>query len=408
MTNSQKPNTGSYCIALQPICDANMVHVADELLYRATAGASFAVIEDGLIATARACNAAFYETGVESLCGRRKLFFNAPREWLLNPALLPPSPEQVVIEVLECVEGDEEILVALKHIKSQGYTIALDDFVLTDATRPLLDLADIVKLDVLEQPPTRKQVEHYLTRGITLLAEKVETKKEFDQARAMGFTLFQGYFYAHPETRQSTAFKRGRNQSAQLRLLGELQKPEANYNELERLLVQEPQLAVQMLRTVNSASHNLPHEIISMRQAIVLLGLNRLRSLVTMLVLANDDPCNMLLLPQALTRAAMCSRLAARDCKANKEPAFMMGLLSMVDVLLGQKLELLCDQLPLAPNIKQALLAHEGPLGKTLHLVKAFEKGRLTNASDEAIATLNHFFLESRSWANKVLDGMDN
>ncbi|MFT7366153.1 MAG: EAL and modified HD-GYP domain-containing signal transduction protein, partial [Marinobacter psychrophilus] len=175
MTNSQKPNTGSYCIALQPICDANMVHVADELLYRATAGASFAVIEDGLIATARACNAAFYEIGVESLCGRRKLFFNAPREWLLNPALLPPSPEQVVIEVLECVEGDEEILAALKHIKSQGYTIALDDFVLTDDTRPLLDLADIVKLDVLEQPPTRKQVEHYLTRGITLLAEKVET-----------------------------------------------------------------------------------------------------------------------------------------------------------------------------------------------------------------------------------------
>ncbi|MCL1478082.1 MAG: HDOD domain-containing protein [Marinobacter sp.] len=172
--------------------------------------------------------------------------------------------------------------------------------------------------------------------------------------------------------------------------------------------MQEPQLGVQMLRTVNSASHNLPHQIISMRQAIVLIGLDRLRNLVTMLVLANDDPCNMLLLPQALTRAAMCSRLAARDCKENKEPAFMVGLLSMVDVLLGQKLELLCDQLPLAPSVKQALLAHEGSLGKTLHLVKAFEKGRLTNASDEVVATLNHYFLESRGWANQVLDGMGN
>jgi len=407
MPNTQKPNTSSYCIALQPICDANMAHVADELLYRATSGASSAVIEDGLTATARACNAAFYEAGIESLCGPRQLFFNAPREWLLNPALLPPSPKQVVIEVLESVEGDEEVLAALRHIKSQGYTIALDDFVLTDATRPLLDLADIVKLDMLEQPPTRKQVEHYLARGITLLAEKVETKKEFDQAKAMGFTLFQGYFYAHPETRQSTAFKRGRNQSAQLRLLGELQKPEANYNELERLLVQEPQLGVQMLRTVNSASHNMSQKIVSLRQAMGLLGLNRLRNLVTMLVLANDDPCNMLLLPQALTRAAMCARLAARDCKENKEPAFMVGLLSMVDVLLGQKLELLCDQIALAPNIRQALLAHKGPLGKTLHLVKAFEKGRLKNASDEAVATLNQYFLESRIWANQVLGGMD-
>jgi len=80
MPNTQKPNTSPYCIALQPICDADMVHVADELLYRATSGASSAVIEDGLTATARACNAAFYEAGVESLCGRRQLFFNAPRE----------------------------------------------------------------------------------------------------------------------------------------------------------------------------------------------------------------------------------------------------------------------------------------------------------------------------------------
>lgn len=407
MPNPQKPSTSSYCIALQPICDVNMAHVADELLYRATAGASSAIIEDGLTATARACNAAFYETGVESLCGRRKLFFNAPREWLLNPALLPPSPQQVVIEVLESVNGDEDVLAALKHIKSQGYTIALDDFVLTDATRPLLDLADIVKLDMLGQPPTRKQVEHYLARGITLLAEKVETKKEFDQAKAMGFTLFQGYFYAHPETRQASVFKRGRNQSAQLRLLGELQKPEADYSELERLLVQEPQLAVQMLRTVNSAGYHLSHKIVSLRQAMGFLGLDRLRNLVTMLVLASDDPCNMVLLPQALTRAAMCARLAARDCEENKEPAFMVGLLSMIDVLLDQKLELLCEQLSLTPNIRQALLAHEGLLGKSLHLVKAFEKGRLTNASDEAVATLNQYFLESRSWANQVLDGVD-
>jgi hypothetical protein len=127
-----------------------------------------------------------------------------------------------------------------------------------------------------------------------------------------------------------------------------------------------------------------------------LLGLNRLRNLVTMLILANDDPCNMLLLPQALTRAAMCSRLAARDCQDNKEPAFMVGLLSMIDVLLGLKLEVLCEQLPLASSVRQALLAHEGPLGKTLHLVKAFEKSRLTNASAEAVATLNQYFLESR------------
>lgn len=408
MSSVLKPDTGSYCIALQPICDAELIHVADELLYRATAGANTAFIEDGLTATARACNAAFYEAGVEALCGRRKLFFNAPREWLLNPALLPPNPEQVVIEVLESVEGDADILEALEHIKAEGYTIALDDFVLTEATRPLLDLADIIKLDMLEQPPTRREVDHYLACGIRLLAEKVETKEEFDAARAVGFTLFQGYFYAHPKTRQTTTFKRGRNQSAQLRLLGELQKPDADYDELERLLIQEPQLGVQMLRMVNSASNGFSHEIVSLRQALALLGLNRLRTLVTTLVLANDDPCNMLLLPQALTRAAMCARLAARDFKDNTDSAFMTGLLSMIDVLLGQDMAILCDQLPLTADVRDALLSHKGSLGKTLHLVKSFEKAKLRNASPGAIAKLNRYFLESRSWTNEILEGISH
>jgi c-di-GMP-related signal transduction protein len=142
-------DTLPYCIALQPICNARLEHVADELLYRSSAKAGVAEIDDQVTATARVCNAAFYETGVEALCGTRKLFFNAPREWLLKPELLPPDVDQVVIEVLESVEGDPEVLEALKELKARGYTLALDDFVLTEATRPLLDLADIIKLDLV-------------------------------------------------------------------------------------------------------------------------------------------------------------------------------------------------------------------------------------------------------------------
>ena len=131
-----------YCIALQSIYHENLRHVADELLYRSSASPKSAEIEDDLVATSRACNVAFYETGVESLCSERKLFFNAPREWLLNPDFLPPSPDRMVIEVLESVEVDSDLLIALKKIKELGYTIALDDFVLTSKTRPMLPFAD--------------------------------------------------------------------------------------------------------------------------------------------------------------------------------------------------------------------------------------------------------------------------
>src|SRR5690554_2146048 len=396
----------SYCIALQPICDARMVHVADELLYRATASAAGAVIDDQMTATARVCNAAFYETGVEALCGSRKLFFNAPRDWLLQPELLPPNPEQVVIEVLESVEGDAEVLAALHEVKARGYTLALDDFELTQATRPLLDLADIIKLDLLERPPKDGELDEYRARGITLLAEKVEDLDVFEACKAQGFTLFQGYFYARPEVKRKTAVKRGRNRGAQLQILSELQRQEVDHHRIEQLLAQEPQLCVRLLRMINSAQYKRANTISSLRQALMLLGIDRLRTLVATLVLANDDPCNMLLLPQALTRAAMCQRLAAGEFNDDAEAAFMAGLLSMTGLMLNLRLQEVCDQLPLRDAIKQALLYRRGNLGKVLKLVVAFEQAALGTASDRTLIRLNHYYLDSRSWASAVLTGL--
>lgn len=396
-------DTLPYCIALQPICNASLEHVADELLYRSSAKAGGAEIDNQMTATARVCNAAFYETGVEALCGNRKLFFNAPREWLLQPELLPPDVDQVVIEVLESVEGDPEVMKALQELKARGYTLALDDFVLTEATRPLLDLADIIKLDMLNDPPQPGELDEYLSQGITLLAEKVEDLATFESCREAGFSLFQGYFYARPEVKTATAIKRSRNQGAQLQLLSELQKPEVDYDRMEQLLAQDPQLCVRLLRMINSASYRRANKISSLRQALLLLGVERLRTLVTTLVLAGDDPCNMLILPQALTRAAMCERLAAGEFQEDSEAAFMTGLLSMADLLLNQSVEEICSQLPLSDAIREALLHQSGSLGRVLRLVIAFEQANLRSANDRAVDRLNHYYLDSRSWASSVL-----
>lgn len=146
-TASQMQN---YCIALQPICDGDLEHVADELLYRASASDTFANVSDeqAVQASARVCNIAFYEVGVENLVGRRKLFVNAPRDLLLKRELLPPRSRQVVVEVLESVAGEPAILDSLRQLRAMGYPVALDDFVLTETTRPLLEVASIVKIDM--------------------------------------------------------------------------------------------------------------------------------------------------------------------------------------------------------------------------------------------------------------------
>lgn len=407
MSTLNSPPGHIYCLALQPICDLRLRHVADELLYRSSITAESAIIDDPVQATARVCNVAFYEAGIPALCGERKLFFNAPRDWLLNPDLLPPDTDQVVIEVLEDIQGDPEILAALTEIKKLGYTLALDDFVLNDQTRPLLDLADIIKLDVLHGIPTAEELTVYQEKGLTLLAERVEDQQVFDACKALGFSLFQGYFYAKPVIDNSTAIKRGGNHGAQLQILAELQKVNVDYDALDNLLAQDPQLCIRLLRMINSPRYRRVNTITSIRQALMLLGVKRLKALVMTLVLANDDPMNMLLLPDTLTRAAMCETLA-RDYKEDPDAAFMAGLLSMACIMLNEPIEKLCQQMPLSLSVKSALLEHEGQLGKILKLVMAFEEARLKRVNHQAIAKLNRCYLESRVWASEILTGIDD
>ncbi|HKM16134.1 MAG TPA: HDOD domain-containing protein [Marinospirillum sp.] len=393
----------NYCIALQPICDAEMNHVADELLYRSSVTATFAQIDNQLMATARVINATFLETGLENLIGNRKLFFNAPKEWILKPELLPPHPEQVVIEVLESVTGEPDIVNALKRVRELGYDVALDDFILSDQTRPLLDVASIIKVDIFE-PVLEEDIAEYKRRGIRLLAEKVEDLETFNRFKAIGFEMFQGYFYARPEVHKETSRKgRANNHSVQLRIITELQSEEPNYQLLENLIAQDPQLTFMLLKYVNSAAFRRRNEITTIHQALSTLGLDRVLSIVTTVMLANNGPASRLLLPQALIRARMCELLAKGTSDLNPRSAFMLGLMSMMDLLMAMDMTELMEQMPLTQEIKDAILSSKGRLGKLLNLVIGFEHAQLDGKSPALVVKLNSAWLISQQWSNEVM-----
>lgn len=393
----------SYCIALQPICNAQWQHVADEMLYRHDRHSQQAMIDCGLTATVRACNTAFYEIGLEELAGARTLFFNATRDWLLNPELLPPSSEQIVIEVLETVTVDEQLIQSLRQLREQGYRLALDDFVLTPDTRPLLELADIIKIDMLE-PLDEASLHLYQQHGLQLLAEKVEDLATFERCKALGFTLFQGYFYARPEVHTGSRRNRESNHAAQIRLLELLYQQTPDFRPLEYLLVQDPELCVALLKQANSAAYRRRQPISSIRQALVILGLQRLRRLLVTLMLARNGPASLLLLPQLLTRAAMCESLARQFSRSTPDEAFTVGIFSLMHVMLGTDREQLLDKLPLSPQIKQAVRHGEGELGQLLRLVMAHETGSLEQASAELIEQLNNTYLHAHRWATEQLE----
>ena len=394
--------SNSYCIALQPICDQHLNHIGDELLYRSNAKDKSAKFSDAMVATARASNIAFYEIGLEQLVGKRLVFLNTPKEWLLKPELLPPSPKQIVIEVLETVIAEPEVLKALEVIKNKGYLIALDDFVLNEKTDLLLDYADIVKIDTW-QTITTEELCYYKSRKVKLLAEKVETKEDFDFLVHMGFDYFQGYFYAEPLVHPESVHERVTNRQAQLRLLAELQYENVDYAQIEELILLDPQLTYIILKHTNSAYYALHNKTTSIAHAVKTLGLRRLRAIVATQLFADSATGSNLLLPQVLTRAAMCEHMAEFH-GIDTHTAFVVGLLSKMHVIFDVPYSELLHQLSLPEGIIHQLELRHGKYGRLLGMIESFEQGDISQLNPEEVAMLNQMWFESRVWVQDILE----
>lgn len=360
-------------LARQPIFDNNMQVVAYELLCR-TGDINRADFSSGDSASSQVLLHTFAELSLESVVGKNKAYINFTRALLVTPP--PFDKRQLVVEVLEDEQVDEALLESLKELKRQGYTVALDDFVLNEHTRPLLAYADIIKLDVLvlSEPELKQYIEQLKPEGYTLLAEKVETYEMLERCKALGFDLFQGYFLARPKILKGHRITESKQ--AVLQLLAALHDPDVSIPQVERLLSQDPILSYKLLRLVNSAAFSLPRSIESLRQAITLLGLDIIKNWVNLLAMANLGNKPMELSVAALTRARMCERLAHQmDNNKRQDAFFTVGLLSTLDAFMDVPLDVLLANLSLNQELSEALLAHSGAEGRILDVVEHYERG---------------------------------
>lgn len=358
-------------IGRQPIYDRQLAVHAYELLFRhnATNAAEFL---NGDEATSRVILTTFTEIGLENIVGAQPAFINLTRGFILGRYPLPGLGGRLVLEVLEDIEVDQELVDGVARLAAQGFRIALDDFIYRPHLAPLVALADIVKIDLraLGREEVVRHVE-VLRREhrVQLVAEKVETQEEFDFCRDLGFDYFQGYFLCRPNVVQGRATPP--NRLAALRLLAELQKPQIDFPELEQLIVQDVALTYRVLRYINSAFFGLRQKVESVHRAVVLLGIDALRTLASLIVLSRIDDKPHELLTTALLRAKMCELLSERDA----ESAFTVGLFSMLDAMMDRPLEELLERLPLSDAVVTALLHRKGPLGRVLAAVVRYERG---------------------------------
>jgi len=393
-------------IARQPIYDRKLFVYAYELLYR-NGDHNEAEVVDGDDATSQVLVNALMEIGLSELVDKSLAFINLTEHYIVEG--LPPSLAQdnVVLEVLEDIEATDAVVAGLKKLKAAGYTIALDDFIYTDANQGLVEFADIIKIDLLALPgdALAEQVKKLRPMGVRLLAEKVETPEEYEYCRALGFDYFQGYFFCKPNIVKSARAPTSR--MAIMQLLAKLQDPDLDFEELQTLVVRDVSLSYRILRYINSARFSIGQKIESVQQAISLLGLNTIKTWVAILAMSSIDDKPYELILTALIRAHMCEKLSS-STSLSAENAFTVGLFSALDAFIDKPLEDILESLPLSDALHNALLDRTGELGQMLSLVLSYERGQWNNLSTAQYDsdTLRTAYLASIRWAGEISDSL--
>jgi c-di-GMP-related signal transduction protein len=360
-------------IARQPIFDTHLNVYAYELLFRGGAHNSF---EPHTHVSASVITDSVTLFDLQMLTGHARAFINVDELSLRlgAPRLLPAN--RIVVEILETVRPTEEILGICRDLRATGYLLALDDFVDAPDARPLVELADFLKVDfrLLDQDKRARLAQKYRPTGISLLAEKVETRNDLEEARDLGFSYFQGYFFCKPsmvETREIPGDK-----LIQLQLLNAVTAPELNYSSIEELLRQQPSMLYRLLRYLNSPALGLRAEVHSIRQALTLLGEREFRrwvSVFAVIALSSGKPPE--LIRTALTRGYFFEELSGTmGLGENSASLFLMGLLSISDALLDKPLGEVLDSLSVAEEVKTALCGGQNRYRDVYELLLALER----------------------------------
>jgi c-di-GMP-related signal transduction protein len=410
----ENPLTSIY-VARQPIFDTRKSLFAYELLFRDSLTNMIPPIE-GDIATSKLLLNSFLSIGLESLSGGHKVFINFTQNLISQeiPALFPIG--QTVVEILEDVQPEADVIRACRSLSGKGYLLALDDFVFQDGMEPLIELADIIKIDfrqiqLAEIEINLKRMKRFKAR---LLAEKVETHEEFHKAAGMGFDYFQGYFFSRPEIIQGKEIPS--SQIGLLRTVARVNKPDFDFVEVEKVIIQDLGIAYKLLRYINTAFFRRLNKVQTIQQALRILGEKEVRRFVSLLALSTVAPGKPFeLIHNTFIRARFCELLGrASACAETSEALFTVGLFSSINAILDQPMQTVVAKLPLSDAVAEALVIRKGRLGNFLSLVENYERGDWESVSrtaaelcilEEKIPAL---YLEACQSVSRLMAGIEN
>lgn len=387
-------------VARQPIFDQQLRVCGYELLYRRSEKNMFEHVDDSL-ATADVIHNAYLVFNFRELTEGTRAFINFPQSLIEGevPSLLPR--QSLVIEVLEHVEPTEKVLQSLRSLRRQGYTIALDDFVFEEKYRPLIGLADIIKIDYQATPvDQQKRLIDALGHRVEFLAEKIETPLEYETAKQLGYKMFQGYFFSRPTVIHGAEVHPLR--LTLIEVLKELDNPEPNFKRISGLIERSVDLSYKMLRSVNTVYQKGRHTIQSIEQAVARIGLDELKRWSYLMLLREMQTSESKeLIKTSVIRGKMMELIAEEEgMDIAPFDAFITGIFSSLDMILDETMHSLVAELPVDEMVKTALLGEQNELRQLLDDVIAYE--RLTVPVEEEGTDWSHHYIEAIRWSRTV------
>ena len=404
-------------VARQPIFNKTESIFAYELLYRNSQQNSFPIL-DGDTATLEVLINSFLHIGIKELAEEKLCFINFTENLLDEEVFVRFPVNRIVVEVLEDIPITSELIDKIRTIKALGFMIALDDFVIQKNIpfyQDLFALVNFIKVDFLHTTPEeRKAIEQITKRNyphIVLLAEKVETRQQFQEAIEAGYGLFQGYFFAKPEIFKGADIPA--NTAQYTRLIGLLRNHSANVEQIAAEIERDVSLTFKVLKMINSPAVRKKSKIRSIKQGVLLLGLEELTHWLYVLLLheikVKHVGDSMAIIEASLFRAKFCELLAKRKSSRNASEFFLLGMFSLIDTLLHQSMEKALQDIPISEDIIVTLLGAKTEMTPYLALAIACDEVRWNEIILGAdflnidYASLNDMYLEARSWASDII-----
>lgn len=317
--------------------------------------------------------------GFDKITRGKKAFIDLTRSLFDGSTEVSLPKDATIVEISYCLDAIDTLVRSCRQFKEAGYTLAADSSLMQHGgLAPLHPLVDMIKMKLDEKEPGPRRAPETASRaGVRFVAEKVNSREAFELALNAGFDYFHGYFFSDPVIIAERDIPQ--YELSQLRILHEVNRPDLSYKSLENVIKQDVSLSYRLLRYINAPFFGFRSEVSSIKQALSLLGEREIRRWASQVVvtgLGKSKPAELVV--ASLIRANFCETLAVSlGLKDRRHELFMLGLFSMLDAILGRPMQVILEDMPLAPDIKNVLLGKKSRYTALFDLVVSYERGNI-------------------------------